>query len=207
MQTAGTAVPPLPDLRCTHPSQRQERNTAMKAHVLHAVALGSLLALTEALPAAAMNSEAAGSIGMGHGSTVGVRDAVPSPGAAARSARPGVEIRKAAVSGFALAYTLIDMQQMMRSAAMPMTHGSDIKMTSHHLMVYAVGPDGRPATNGKAGFSVVRPDGTGFKTMTMPMQEGFGADLDLVDAGDYRITARIALADRTLMDEFVYTVK
>jgi hypothetical protein len=74
-------------------------------------------------------------------------------------------------------------------------------------MVYPVGPGGKAIAGGKAGYLVVQPDKTEVKAMAMFMEAGFGADLDLVAKGDYKITAKIALADVTLVDEFVYTVK
>jgi hypothetical protein len=44
--------------------------------------------------------------------------------------------------------------------------------------------------------------------MAMLMEGGFGADVDLLLKGDYKITTKIALdASTTLVDEFVYTVK
>lgn len=145
---------------------------------------------------------------MGHGSpgAAGMHGAAPPAGAAAQPARHGIEIRKAVVFGHTLAYNLIDMKQMMASSSMPMTHGGE-KMKSHHLMVYPVGPDGKPATDGKAGYLVVQPDKAETKAMAMLMEDGFGADLDLVAKGDYRITTKIALGGTTLVDEFVYTVK
>ena len=117
-----------------------------------------------------------------------------------------MEIRTAVVSGYTLTYTLIDMKKMMAASAAPMTHDMS-KMKSHHLMVNPVAPDRKPATGGKAGFLVVQPDKTEVKAMAMLMEGGFGADLDLVVKGDYKITTKIVLGDTTLVDEFVYTVK
>lgn len=139
--------------------------------------------------------------------TLGTLLTLAAGSAAAQPARHGAEIRKAVVSGYTLTYNLIDMAAMMQSTQMPMTHGSDGSMKSHHLMVYLLGPDGKPATNGKVGYLVNQPDKTDFKTLTMPMEGGFGADIDLVATGDYKITTKIVLGATTLMDEFVYTAK
>ena len=176
----------------------------MKTKMLHTVTLGALLTLAAALPAAAMDH---GSMDQSsHGTSSGMPVAVPAAGTAAQSAPRGVEIRKTVVSGYALTYNLIDMAAMMQSTSMPMTHG-DAKMKSHHLMVYAVKPDGKPATDGKVGYRVIRPDKVEIKEMTTPMDGGFGADIDFLAKGDYKITTKFALGDSTLVDEFVYSVK
>jgi len=187
---------------------RETKGAKMKTKLFRNVTLGALLTLAAASTAFAMDHSAHGAMDHGtQGSKGGVHDAVPAGGAAAQPARHGVEIRKAVVSGYTFSYNLIDMKQMMQSNSMPMTHGSDNKMKSHHLMVYLVGPDGKPATNGKVGYFVIHPDKTDFKTLTLPMAGGFGSDIDLVAQGDYRITTKIALGDTTVVDEFVYTVK
>ena len=95
---------------------------------------------------------------------------------------------------------------MMAASATPMTHDMS-KMKSHHLMVNPVAPDRKPVAGGKAGFLVVQPDKVEVKAMAMLMEGGFGADLDLLVKGDYKITTKIVLGDTTLVDEFVYTVK
>jgi hypothetical protein len=167
----------------------------MKTKLLHTVTLGALLTLTAAPSAIAADHGATG-----HGSS-GVTHAAATP------APQNQEIRTAVVNGYTLTYTLIDMNQMMASSSMPMTHGAG-KMKSHHLMVNPVAPDRKPVTGGQAGYLVVQPDQTKVQAMTMLMEGGFGADIDLVAKGDYKITTKIVLADKTtLVDEFVYTVK
>lgn len=163
------------------------------------LALAALLTLAAATAAAAQDHGAMDHSKMNHG-------AAPTASAAEKPARLGVEIRTAAVSGYKLTYNLIDMKQLMQQSATPMTHGAE-QMKSHHLMVYVAGPDGKPVTTGKAGYLVVQPDKVEAKAMAMFMQDGFGADVDLVVKGDYKITAKIALANTTLVDEFTYTVK
>lgn len=46
-----------------------------------------------------------------------------------------------------------------------------------------------PITAGNPGYPVVQPDRTTVKTMALLMEAGFGADVDLVAKGDYKITA------------------
>ena len=94
----------------------------------------------------------------------------------------------------------------MASSPVPMSHDMS-KMKSHHLMVYPVGTGGGPLAAGKAGYLVVQPDKSEVKAMAMLMGDGFGADVDLVAKGDYKITTKIVLGATTLVDEFVYTVK
>jgi hypothetical protein len=186
-------------------SSNERKGWKMKTNMFYTLTLGALITLAAAPPVFAMDH---GSMDHGtRGTMSGSHDTVPAAGAAAQSARHGVEIRKTVVSGYALTYNLIDMKSMMESTTMPMTHSSDIKMKSHHIMVYPVRPDGKPAMNGKVGYLVVQPDKTEFKTLTMLMEGGYGADVDLVATGDYKITTKIVLGDTTLVDEFVYTVK
>ena len=172
----------------------------MNKKLLHTVTLGTMLTLTVAPHAFAMDHA-----GMGHGSSAAMPAAAP-VNAAEKPAVSNLEIRKAVVKGYALTYTLIDMNQMMASSSMPITHGAE-KMKSHHLVVNAVKPDGKPVADGKAGYLVVQPDKTEVKAMATLKEGGFGADVDLLATGDYKITCKIALADTTLVDEFVYTVK
>jgi len=167
---------------------------------LHTVTLAALLALTAAPRAFAMDHSA-----MGHGSTAAMPVSAPA-NAAEKPAVTSKEIRTAVVNGYTLTYTLIDLKQMMAAAATPMAHDMS-KMKSHHLMVNPVAPDRKPVTAGKAGYLVVQPDKVEVKAMAMLMEGGFGADVDLLVKGDYKITTKIVLGDTTLVDEFVYTVK
>ena len=173
----------------------ERKGKTMKTKLLHAVMLGTILSLTATHYAAAVDHSKMDHSAMGHGSA-----------AAAEPASTNVEIRTAVVSGYTLTYTLIDVKKQMAASATPMTHDMT-KIKSHHLMVDPVAPDRKPITGGKAGYLVVQPDKTEIKAMAMLMEGGFGADLDLLVKGDYKITAKIVLGDTTLVDEFVYSVK
>lgn len=178
----------------------------MKKTLLHTLVLGVAVTLASAPFAAAADiSEGHGTHGS-HGSPAGTTAAAPGKAAAEAPADSNKEIRTAVVNGYTLTYTLIDMKQLMAESATPMTHDMT-KMKSHHLMVNPVAPDRKPIAGGKAGFQVIQPDKTKVQAMTMLMEGGFGADVDLVAKGDYKITAKIVLGDTTLVDEFVYTVK
>jgi hypothetical protein len=173
----------------------------MKTKLMHTATLGTLLTLAVALPALAMDHSA-----MGHGSTGALPAVVAANPPAEQPAGKSPEIRKAVVKGYTLTYTLIDMKQLMAASSAPMAHDMS-KMKSHHLMVNPVGPDGTAVASGKAGFLVVQPDKTEVKAMAMLMEGGFGADLDLLAKGDYKITCKITFGDTTLVDEFLYPVK
>jgi len=167
----------------------------METKLLHTVTLGALLTLAAVPHVIAADHSGMDHSKMGHGAM-----------AAGQPAPQPAEIRKAVVSGYTLTYTLVDVKQQMASSSTPMTHDMS-KMKSHHLMVDPVAPDRKPVTGGKAGFQVIQPDKTKVQAMAMLMEGGFGADVDLVAKGDYKITTKIVLGDTTLVDEFVYTVK
>ena len=168
----------------------------MKTNLLHTVTLGALLTLAAAPYAAAADHSGMDHSAMGHGTAA----------AAAAPESASQEIRKAVVQGYTLTYTLIDTKKMMAASAAPMTHDMS-KIKSHHLMVNPLKADAKPVSEGKAGYLVVQPDQTKVQAMAMLMEGGFGADIDLVAKGDYKITAKIVVGATTLVDEFVYTVK
>lgn len=125
------------------------------------------------------------------------------------SGHMGEKIHEAVVEGYQLAYHLSDnmarMQEAQKSGAM---QGMDMsKVKSHHLMLYIVGPDGKPVSQAKVGFLVRNPDGTEQKIMTMDMAGGFAADVDLKPAGKFTITGKSVVDGKTLIEKFDYTVK
>ena len=125
--------------------------------------------------------------------------------APAKSAMKGAEIRSTKVEGYQVKYQLIDMADMMKNMG---ASGMDpAKMKSHHLMVYFTGPDGKAASQGKVGYQVTGPDKNEQKTMGMAMNSGFGADVDLKAKGAYKIKTKAVFGDKTVVDEFTYTVK
>jgi hypothetical protein len=125
--------------------------------------------------------------------------------AGAASERHGKQVREAKVDGYKLEYFLIDMKESMKG--MPMQGHDMSKMKSHHLMVYLAGPDGKAVTEGKVGYLVAGPDKAEQKTMAMFMDGGFGADVDLKAKGAYKVTTKAVVGDKTLVDDFTYSVK
>jgi hypothetical protein len=179
----------------------------METKLYLTLTLGALIGLAIVQPAAAMDHEKCcgkQAAAADHDTMAGMQMDAP---AAGKRPRPGVEIRTTVVAGYTVTYNLVDMQEMMKGPmAKTMTHEGG-KMKTHHLMVYAATPDGKPAIDGKTGFLVVLPDKSEVKLMAKQMMDGFGGDLDLVATGDYKITTKIALGSTTLVDEFVYTLK
>ena len=57
------------------------------------------------------------------------------------------------------------------------------------------------------GYLVKNPDGTLQKAMTMGMSGGYGADVDLSQAGTYIIKVKALAEKNKLVDEFQYEIK
>ena len=127
--------------------------------------------------------------------------------------RPGKEIRQTVIKDFTLTYRLLDpteRNEMMKSmeghSVLGMKKVSDI---TNHLMVYIQKPDGK-IVPGDVAFLIKGPDGKEFRTMTMGMYGGYGADVNLGPKGTYTITSRIITEGRDhvkLDDEFTFDVK
>ncbi|MFH0727422.1 MAG: hypothetical protein V2B19_13920 [Pseudomonadota bacterium] len=132
----------------------------------------------------------------GHGKEMGTMDP---------SERAGDNIHNATVDGFQLAYHLIDMRERMLAMK---AAGHKHAMPTHHLMVYVNGADGKPVASAKAGFMVTAPNGSDQKIMGMAMGVGgYGADIDLSAPGAYTLTSKIVAGDKTIKDNFTYTLK
>ena len=114
----------------------------------------------------------------------------------------GKEIRTVTVDGATITYKLIDMRESMKKIGEG--HGAQT-MATHHLMIYAKGPDG--PVKGKAGYAVTGPDAKTEKVMCMAMNDGFGADIHMASQGAYTIKVKVAGQGKTLMDEFTYTLE
>ena len=126
----------------------------------------------------------------------------------AHGQKAGQMIRESTVEGYKLSYELIDNAAQMEKMKGMSTKGHDMgKMKSHHLMLFLVGPDGKPVTEAKVGFLVKGPDGTEQKTMAEAMRNGFGADVELKAGGAYDIKAKALVGDKAVVDDFTYSLK
>jgi hypothetical protein len=127
--------------------------------------------------------------------------------------RPGKQIRQADVMGYTLTYYLMDssenhkMMDMMESrSALGMKKNSGM---THHLMVYIQTPDGS-IVPGDVAYVLTDPDGQEFRTMTMGMYGGYGADISMKGKGEYRIGTKIIIERGELVrlfDQFTFEVK
>lgn len=130
---------------------------------------------------------------------------------AAPAAAPGVVIRESQVQGATLVYRLYSWDE--RNVMMKGMEGHEMPgmdstgASTHHLMVFIKGADGKYLSGGKVGFIVSGAGKTEFKTLTMGMFDGYGADLPLKGKGSFTIKTKAVFADRTLTEEFVHTVK
>lgn len=115
------------------------------------------------------------------------------------SVRHGENIHNATVDGHQFAYYVIDMKK-------PHAEMKDMQ-TTHHMMVYLTGPDGKQLNKAKVGYLVVAPDGAKQKLMGMDMQGSFGADVNFGQKGTYSIKSKAVVDGKTLIDQFTYDVK
>lgn len=133
-------------------------------------------------------------------------------GAASPAAAPdGVVIRESKVQGTSLKYRLYSWAErnvMMKGMEGHVMAGMDDSgRSSHHLMVFFSGADGKELSGGKVGFIVVGPDKSEFKTLTMAMSGGYGADVPMKAKGEHTVKLKAVFGDQTLAEEFTYSVK
>ena len=122
----------------------------------------------------------------------------------------GLLIAEKTLEGYTLKYSLLNLEErkeLMKGMEGMKMHGmSDSPDVTNHLVVYVRGADGKPVT-GKIGFNITNPDGTPFKTLTMGMQGGYGADVLFKAKGVYKIRMKAVIAGKTIDDEITYEVK
>jgi hypothetical protein len=169
---------------------------------LLATAIGTALSL----PAIAGNMDHGSMKGMDHGSMKGME--MKAEHGMDHEGHMGQEIHESTVEGYQFAYhTMDNAAAMEKMKDMKGMQGHDMgQMKSHHLMLYIVGPDGKPVEDAKVGYKVEGPSGEQ-KAMTMGMKGGFGADVDLKAKGVYEIKTKAVIGDKSLVDEFKYEVK
>jgi len=122
----------------------------------------------------------------------------------------GRMIHHSTVDGYGLMYHVLDMTE--RAVMMKGMEGMDMPGMSkspditNHLMVYINDPGGKSAS-GKIGFAITGPDGKEQKTLTMGMNNGYGADVGFKEKGIYKIKTKAVIDGKTLLDEFSYEIK
>ncbi|MBI5205128.1 MAG: c-type cytochrome [Nitrospirae bacterium] len=124
--------------------------------------------------------------------------------------RPGKQIRRINLKGYTLTYHLLDLSEqaeMMKTmgghSVLGMKKSPDI---TNHLMVYIENSDGK-VMQGDVAFLLIGPDGKDFRTMTMGMYGGYGADINMKLKGVYTIKAKIVIESRDIVrleDEFTF---
>lgn len=151
---------------------------------------------------------AAGAWAQGHGGHAGMEHG--SGGPAAGQAQ-GVILRESKVEGYSLAYRLYSWDErnaMMKGMEGHAMAGMDASgRSSHHLMLFVRDPGGREVSGAKVGYIVTGPDGQEFKTLTMAMSGGYGADVPLKAKGRHVVRTKAVVGDRTLTEEFSHEVK
>ena len=122
----------------------------------------------------------------------------------------GRMIHHSMVDGYGFMYHVLDMAERavmmkgMEGMEMPgMSKSPDI---TNHLMVY-ISDSGGKSVSGKIGFSITGPDGKEQKTLTMGMNNGYGADVSFKEKGIYKIKTKAVIGGKTLLDEFSYEIK
>ena len=140
-----------------------------------------------------------GMAGMSHGT------------AAAETAPQGVVIRESKVQDYSFTYRIYSwaernvMMKGMEGHAMPGMDASG--KATNHLMLFIKDGSGKELSDGKVGFILTGPDKAEQKTLTMGMSGGYGADVALKAQGTYAIKTKAVFGDRSLVEDFSYTVK
>ena len=122
----------------------------------------------------------------------------------------GVLITEKNLEGYALRYSLLNLEERKAVAkgmeGMKMAGMSDSPDVTNHLALYIKGTGGK-AVSGKIGFNITNPDGTAFKTLTMGLPGGYGADVIFKAKGSYKIQMKAVIDGKTINDEITYEVK
>lgn len=122
----------------------------------------------------------------------------------------GQMITEKTLQGYNLRYHLLDLAQRKEISkgmeGMKMAGMSDSPDVTNHLALYIKGPKGQPVS-GKIGFNISHPDGTNYKTMTMGIKGGYGADVMFKAKGVYKIQMKAIISGKTITDEISYKVQ
>ena len=105
------------------------------------------------------------------------------------SAHVGDKIHESTVSGYQLAYHLLDLPNN----------------DKHHLMVYISNPEGKSITEAKVGYLILGPNKE--KQKVMAMKTSFAGDIDFTRQGSYTVKAKIVVGEDKLLDSFTHDIK
>lgn len=122
--------------------------------------------------------------------------------------KPGEFLRHSMPQGYMFMYYLLNWEE--RNKIMKGMTGPGMDTTgkaTHDLMLYITDPAGKAIDGAKVGYLVTGPDKSEQKTLTMAMWSAYGADLNLKAKGEYAIKTKAVVGDKTLVDDFTYTVK
>lgn len=111
-------------------------------------------------------------------------------------------IYEAVVEGYRLTYQFFDLPAGNKAGQEDMS-----KVKTHHLMLFLVGPDGKPTPSSQTGFVIQSPDGAEQKILAMAMGDGAGADVSLNGKGKFIIKSKSVVNGKTLIDQFTRTIK
>lgn len=127
--------------------------------------------------------------------------------------RPGKQIRRTNLEGYTVMYHLMDLSERVEMLKIIEHHSvlglSKSPDVTNHLMVYIQNPAGKLLL-GEVAYHVTGPDGKDYKTMTMAMYGGYGADMIMKLKGTYTIRMKFILESGVaikLDDEFTFQVK
>src|SRR3989339_272729 len=122
----------------------------------------------------------------------------------------GVMITEKSVGGYSLRYSLLNLEERKEvvkgMGGMIMQGMSGSPDVTNHLALYIKGAGGK-AVSGKIGFNITNPDGTVFKTLTIGLPGGYGADVIFKAKGIYKIQMKAVIDGKTINDEITYEGK
>ncbi len=131
-----------------------------------------------------------------------------------RNSAPGSasakELRIATVSGFDLAFMLVDKAGgELRKTAELRPGGMEVKAadgSKSELLLFIAGPNGQPVCNAQVHYTIVKPSGEQITALAEPARGGYRAHLEWPETGNYQVQAKVATGRKTLTDQFVYKV-
>lgn len=129
----------------------------------------------------------------GHGALVTASSAPAKPAVAPAAKEQGKVIGDHKVKGYSLHYVLLSraerdvaMKDMLGMEMAGMISGNDV---TGHFIVFIKDAAGKPVS-GEVGFMITGPDNKTVKTLTMGMNNGYGADVIMKAKGAYTVKVK-----------------